>query len=87
LTGALVFRATRKMSYRDTEEQIRHYGPARYSCGLTEPVARAFSSSPMRPGARYVPTAGSSVTSGTSRSTAAPARLRRRIAHRRLRRR
>jgi hypothetical protein len=36
LTGALVFRATRKMSYRDTEEQIRHYGPARYLCGLTE---------------------------------------------------
>jgi hypothetical protein len=36
LTGALVFRATRKMTYRDTEEQIRHYAPARYLCGLTE---------------------------------------------------
>jgi transposase-like protein DUF772 len=36
LTGALVFRATRKMSYRDTEDQIRHYAPARYLCALTE---------------------------------------------------
>jgi transposase, IS5 family len=36
LIGALVFRATRKMTYRDTEEQIRHYAPARYLCGLTE---------------------------------------------------
>jgi hypothetical protein len=24
------------MSYRETEDQIRHYGPARYLCGLTE---------------------------------------------------
>lgn len=36
LIGALVFRATRRMSYRDTEDQIRHYAPARYLCGLTE---------------------------------------------------
>src|SRR5688572_19936526 len=36
LIGAVVFRATRRMSYRDTEDQIRHYGPARYLCGLTE---------------------------------------------------
>jgi IS5 family transposase len=36
LIGALVFRATRKMTYRDAEEQIRHYAPARYVCGLTE---------------------------------------------------
>lgn len=36
LIGALVFRATRKMTYRDTEDQIRHYAPARYLCGLTE---------------------------------------------------
>lgn len=36
LIGALIFRATRKMTYRDTEEQIRHYAPARYLCGLTE---------------------------------------------------
>ncbi len=36
LIGALVFRATRRMTYRDTEDQIRHYAPARYVCGLTE---------------------------------------------------
>jgi IS5 family transposase len=36
LIGAVVFRATRHMSYRDTEDQIRHYAPARYLCGLTE---------------------------------------------------
>jgi hypothetical protein len=36
LIGALVFRALRKMTYRDTEDQIRHYAPARYLCGLTE---------------------------------------------------
>src|SRR6266581_7357802 len=36
LIGALVFRATRKLTYRDTEEQVRHYAPARYVCGLTE---------------------------------------------------
>src|SRR5215813_6813218 len=36
LVGAVVFRATRKMTYRETEEQIRHYAPARYLCGLTE---------------------------------------------------
>jgi IS5 family transposase len=36
LIGAVVFRATRKMTYRETEEQIRHYAPARYVCGLTE---------------------------------------------------
>jgi hypothetical protein len=36
LAGALVLRATRKMTYRDTEDQIRYYAPARYLCGLTE---------------------------------------------------
>src|SRR5258708_375741 len=36
LIGALVFRATRRMTYRDTEDQIRHDAPARYVCGLTE---------------------------------------------------
>ena len=36
LIGAMVFRATRKMSYRETEDQIRHYAPARYLCALTE---------------------------------------------------
>ena len=36
LIGAVVLRATRHMTYRDTEDQIRHYAPARYLCGLTE---------------------------------------------------
>jgi len=36
LIGAVVFRALRRMTYRETEDQIRHYGPARYLCGLTE---------------------------------------------------
>jgi len=36
LTGALVFRATRKMTIRETEDQIQYYAPARYLCGLTE---------------------------------------------------
>src|SRR5215467_15597736 len=36
LIGALVFRALRRMTYRETEDQIRHYAPARYLCGLTE---------------------------------------------------
>lgn len=36
LIGAVVLRATRHMSYDEAEDQIRHYGPARYLCGLTE---------------------------------------------------
>lgn len=36
LLGAMILRATRKMSFRDAEDQIRHYAPARYLCGLTE---------------------------------------------------
>src|SRR6266540_2338499 len=36
LIGAVVFRATRRMSYRETEDQIQYYAPARYLCGLTE---------------------------------------------------
>src|SRR6185295_9092949 len=36
LIGAVVLRATRRMTYRETEDQIRHYAPARYLCGLTE---------------------------------------------------
>jgi hypothetical protein len=36
LIGAVVFRALRKMTYRETEDQIAHYAPARYLCGLTE---------------------------------------------------
>ena len=34
--GALVFRALRYRTYRDLEDLIRYYAPARYLCGLTE---------------------------------------------------
>ena len=36
LLGAMVLRSTRYMPYRVLEDQIRHYAPARYLCGLTE---------------------------------------------------
>ena len=36
LLGAMMLMATRTMSYRETEDQIRYYAPARYLCGLTE---------------------------------------------------
>jgi hypothetical protein len=36
LGGALALRATRKMTYRETEDLIRYYAPGRYLCGLTE---------------------------------------------------
>jgi hypothetical protein len=36
LIGAVVFRALRSRTYRETEDLIRHYAPARYLCGLTE---------------------------------------------------
>jgi IS5 family transposase len=36
LLGAMVLRATRYMPYRVLADQIRHYGPARYLCELTE---------------------------------------------------
>jgi hypothetical protein len=36
LVGALLLRATRKATYREAEDLIRHYAPARYLCGLTE---------------------------------------------------
>lgn len=36
LTGAVIFRSQRRMPYREAEDQIRHYAPARYLCGLTE---------------------------------------------------
>src|SRR5258708_3073769 len=36
LLGALVLKATRDMTWREAEDQIRHYAPARYLCGLTE---------------------------------------------------
>jgi hypothetical protein len=36
LIGALVFRALRHRTYRETEDLIQYYAPARYLCGLTE---------------------------------------------------
>ncbi|HYV49283.1 MAG TPA: transposase [Myxococcaceae bacterium] len=36
LVGALLLRATRRQTYRETEDLIRYYAPARYLCGLTE---------------------------------------------------
>jgi hypothetical protein len=36
LVGALLLRAVRKLTYRETEDLIRYYAPARYLCGLTE---------------------------------------------------
>src|SRR6185295_9537225 len=34
--GAVVLMSTRRMTYREAEDQIRHYGPARYLCGLAD---------------------------------------------------
>jgi hypothetical protein len=36
LIGAMLLKATRDMTWRQTEDQLRHYAPARYLCGLTE---------------------------------------------------
>jgi hypothetical protein len=36
LVGAVLLRATRRMAYREAEDFIRYYAPARYLCGLTE---------------------------------------------------
>lgn len=36
LLGTLVLMAPRRMTYRETDDQIRYYAPARYLCGLTE---------------------------------------------------
>jgi hypothetical protein len=36
LLGAMVLMATRRLTYRETEDQIQYYAPARYLCGLTE---------------------------------------------------
>ncbi|MEO1457928.1 MAG: hypothetical protein AAFV49_10270 [Pseudomonadota bacterium] len=36
MLGAIVFMAVRRRPYREVEELIRHYAPARYLCGLTE---------------------------------------------------
>lgn len=32
----MLLRATKKMTFRDAEDQIRYYAPARYLCGLSE---------------------------------------------------
>jgi len=36
LLGAVLFMALRKRPYREAEDTIRYYAPARYFCGLTE---------------------------------------------------
>ena len=36
LIGAVLLMGWRRMPYRDAEDQIRHYAPARYLCGLTD---------------------------------------------------
>ncbi len=36
LIGALLLKATRDATWRELEDLIRHYAPARYLCGLTE---------------------------------------------------
>jgi IS5 family transposase len=36
LLGAVVLMATRRLTYREAEDQLRYYAPARYLCGLTE---------------------------------------------------
>lgn len=36
MLGALTLMALRRLPYREVEEQIRYYAPARYLCGLTE---------------------------------------------------
>ena len=36
LIGALALMATRNLTYRDVEDQIAHYAPARYLCHLMD---------------------------------------------------
>ena len=36
LVGALLLKATRDLTFREAEDLIRYYAPARYLCGLTE---------------------------------------------------
>jgi len=36
LLGAMLLMATRRLTYREAEDVIRYYAPARYLCGLTE---------------------------------------------------
>lgn len=34
--GAMVLMSTRKLTYREAEDLVQYYAPARYLCGLTE---------------------------------------------------
>jgi hypothetical protein len=34
--GAVIFMSVNRLTYREAEDQIRHYAPARYLCGLTD---------------------------------------------------
>jgi IS5 family transposase len=36
MLGAMMLMATRRLTYREAEDQIQYYAPARYLCGLTE---------------------------------------------------
>jgi hypothetical protein len=36
LIGTVIFMSWKRMPYRDAEDQVRHYAPARYLCGLSE---------------------------------------------------
>src|SRR5687768_13975698 len=36
LLGVLFLMSVRKLAYREAEDLVRYYGPARYLCGLTE---------------------------------------------------
>ena len=36
LLGAMLLMATRRLTYREAEDLIQYYAPARYLCGLTE---------------------------------------------------
>jgi IS5 family transposase len=36
MIGTVILMSWKRMTYRDAEDQVRHYAPARYLCGLTE---------------------------------------------------
>jgi hypothetical protein len=36
LLGTMLLRATKRMTFRDAEDQVRYYAPARYLCGLSD---------------------------------------------------
>ena len=38
--GAMMLKATRDMTWREVEDQMRHYAPARYLCGLPRRIGR-----------------------------------------------